>query len=127
MNHIIERIEKGKFKIQWEDENKNNVPDSLIMLDFNPILKAYKLEHKLGVIEHWQAKPVNLRRWGLYDILSDNYYSVDADKILFNNGLKIASLQIPEFDYPSIRPTAVKYYDKAYVKQLDIDRYIVIG
>ena len=122
MLHIIEKIEKGKFKIQWE-----NTPNSLIMLDFNPLIKVYKLEHKLGVIEHWQAIPKNLRRWGLYDVLYDNYYSVDADKILFNNGLKIASLQIPEFDYPDIRPTAVKYYANSYVKQLDIDKYVVIG
>lgn len=121
MKHIIEKIERGKFKIEWE-----NIPDSLIMLDFNPLIKAYKLEHRLGVIEHWQAKPVNLRRWGLYDISSDNYYSVDAHKILFNQNLKIASLQIPEFDYPNIRPTAVKYYENARIKQLDIDTYMII-
>jgi len=120
MIHVIEKIEKGKFKIQWE-----NRPDSLIMLDFNPLLNHYKLQNGLGVIEHWQAKPINLRRWGLYDILSDTYYSCDADKILFSPNLKIASLQIPEFDHPNIKPTAVKLYGKAIVRVLDVDRYYV--
>lgn len=119
--HIIEKIEKGKFKIQWE-----NNPDSLIMLDFNPLLIAYKLQHQVGVIEHWQAKPVGLRRWGLYCLMSDQYYSVDADKILFSGIQKISSLQIPEKDYPNIRPTAVKYYDRAFVKKLDEETYIVM-
>jgi hypothetical protein len=95
------------------------------MLDFNPILKAFKLEHRVGVIEHWQAKPVGLRRWGLYCIMTDQYYSVDADKIRFSGNYKIASLQIPELDYPNIRPTAVKYYEGAFVAKLDKETYMV--
>lgn len=121
MAHIIEKIEKGKFRIEWE-----NKPDSLIMLDFNPLMKFYNLEYQIGVIEHWQAKPVGLRRWGVYCISSDQYYSVDADKLLFSGNYKIASLQIPERDYPDIRPTAVKFYQGAFVRKLDDETYMVM-
>jgi len=122
MKHDIERISKGVFKIQWQDNL-----DSLIMLNFNPLLDYYRLQSDIGVLEHWQAKPLYLRRWGLYDILHDEYYSCDAGKIIFSGIGKISSLQIPEKDYPDIRPTAVKLYYKAVVKVTGDNNYLVTG
>jgi hypothetical protein len=120
MKQNIEKLAKGQFKISWD-----GLPDSIIHLDFNPILTEFKLYDSATVLEHWQAKPLNLRRWGLYDVLNDKYYSVEAHNIIFLNGTKSANLQISDQAYPNIRPTAVKYYEPVSIKPLGDERYMI--
>lgn len=120
MPQLVEKIEKGKFKIEWE-----SVPDSTILLDFNPLMNVFNLHNRPLVLEHWQAKPEELRRWGLYCVLSDNYFPADFDKIYFGNNLKIGNLQISDRGYPGVRPTAVKVYEKAVVSILGNEQYYI--
>lgn len=120
MTHLIEKLGQAQFNIEWKDE-----ADSLIHLDFRPLLDNYRLNYNPSVLEHWQAKPFGLRRWGLYDIIYDTYYSAEAENIIFGRNLDIRNLQIPEKNYPTIRPTAVKLYSKCIVTDLGNNRYMV--
>jgi hypothetical protein len=102
----------GKFKSHWEE-----VKDSELVLDFLPIIDKFSLNTEPFVLEHWQAKPHGLRKWGLYCASSDNYYSVEADYIKVGFNLKISKLQIDERLYQT-RPTAVVLYSNARVNLL---------
>lgn len=42
---------------------------------------------------HWQAKPRGFRRWGLYDVNDDEYYSREYYQIRFNTAVKQELIQ----------------------------------
>ena len=115
---IVEKLGYAKFGICWKE-----VEDSKLLLDFEPIIKEFNLNTQPFVLEHWQAKPHGLRKWGLYCASSDNYYSVDADSIRTGFNLKIAKLQIDEKIHQT-RPTAVVHYGNARVNNLNGIYYI---
>lgn len=116
MQQIIEKLERGKFYLRWESSPGILYPDSEIKLDFNPLLNEFQLFNHPYVLEHWQAKPLSYRRWGLYCCVTDAYHSVDFDKYMVSNFVKSRALQIPDNKYPNIRPTAVKAYYGAQVR-----------
>lgn len=118
MIHIITKIDKGKFDIQWEGK-----PETLIHLDFNPLVDNFKLDNAY-VLGHWQAIPKGLRRWGLYCGLSDNYYSCEYDQVMFGRTLLHRFLQIPELNYPDTKPTATTLYTGARVRIIE-DKFLV--
>ncbi len=66
----IQKLSKAKFKVSTD-----NVPNSELELDFNPIIDEFKLQGNYLLI-HWQAKPKGYRRWGIYSSKSGLYYSV---------------------------------------------------
>ena len=119
MQQIIEKIEKGKFYLRWESSPGVIYPDSEIKLDFVPLLDEFKLHNHPYVLEHWQAKPLSYRRWGLYCSSTDTYHSVDYDKYIISNFVKSRALQIPDGKYPNLRPTAVKVYHGAAVRNIN--------
>ena len=66
----IEKLQEAKFKVSTD-----NVTNSNLELDFNPIINEFKLKGDYLLI-HWQAKPKGYRRWGIYSSQSDRYFSV---------------------------------------------------
>ena len=72
----IQKIAKAKFKISTD-----NVANSEIELDFNPIIHEFALEGDYQLI-HWQAKPKGHRQWGIYSSKTDSYHSIaDFDEV----------------------------------------------
>jgi hypothetical protein len=102
----IERLAEGAFRCEWQD-----IPDSRLKLNFDVIIKHFDLSGQFCLM-HWQAKPKYLRRWGIYDSVSDRYHSMDHDKIRFSSGLTMQTLQLDE-SLVSTVPTAVIYYPGA--------------
>lgn len=49
-----------------------NVPNSGLKLDFNPIIDKFKLEGDFYLI-HWQARPKGHRMYGIYDHQNNSY------------------------------------------------------
>lgn len=73
----ITRINETKFISVW-----HGVPDSNLVLNFEPVIKAYGLTGTYCLL-HWQAKPRNLRTWGIYCSDSKQYFSVGSDDLVF--------------------------------------------
>lgn len=65
----IQHISKAKFKISTP-----SVPNSELLLDFNPIIDEFKLVGNFYLI-HWQARPKGHREWGIYSAKDDTYTS----------------------------------------------------
>ncbi len=68
----IQKLSKAKFKI-----NTDNIPNSELELDFNPIIDEFDLKGNFLLI-HWQAKPKGYRKWGIYSSKGDRYYSLTS-------------------------------------------------
>ncbi len=67
----VQHISKAKFKISTVD-----VPESEILLDFNPVIEQFQLRGKFYLI-HWQARPKGHREYGVYNFEADSYISGD--------------------------------------------------
>lgn len=116
MRHKILRPDPQtpNFKLIWD-----NTENSLIYLDFAPLMR--EVNHQIGdkfAFLHWQARPKGLRRWGVYDGFTNNYYSCDADKIEIDK-VEHKLIQIDENVIRTL-PTAVIYYDKV---KINIDKF----
>ncbi len=92
----ILKLAQGRFRI-----TTLNVPNSQLFLDFNPIIKFFKLTGNFSLI-HWQARPKKYRQWGIYNSQSDSYQSVAGFQM---KGI-FTSLQIPDEQAISL-PSAV--------------------
>ena len=66
----IQKIGKAKFKVSTD-----NIPNSELELNFNPIIDEFNLTVDYLLI-HWQARPKGYRQWGVYASLTDSYHSV---------------------------------------------------
>lgn len=71
----ITKISRGIFHSVW-----HSIPNSELVLNFNPLIKEHNLNGQY-VLLHWQARPKNLRTWGVYDSTTDMYYSIGSDDI----------------------------------------------
>lgn len=71
----ITPLGNNRYFVRW-----HGVINSELTLDFNPLIIAHKLTGKY-VLLHWQAKPKNLRTWGVYDSTTQTYRSVCSDEI----------------------------------------------
>lgn len=74
MNQVIRKADPGIILLFWVDNRGELLPDSLITLDFNPIIKAANLVKNFAIC-HYQARPKGLRRWGIF--YDGNYFSVE--------------------------------------------------
>jgi hypothetical protein len=99
MKQIIRKASSGIFLLFWIDNSGEVFPDSLITLDFNPIIKAANLVKNFAIC-HYQARPKGLRRWGIF--YDDDYFSVKK----INSAIPYESILLDESDlvYP---PNAV--------------------
>lgn len=71
---IIRKASSGIFTVFWIDNLGEVIPNSLINLDFNPIIKSANLIKDFAIC-HYQARPKGLRRWGIF--YNDDYFSVE--------------------------------------------------
>lgn len=71
---IIRKASQGIILLFWIDDLGEMLPDSLITLDFNPIIKAANLVKNFAIC-HYQARPKGLRRWGIF--YEEDYFSVE--------------------------------------------------
>lgn len=104
MSQTVEKTETGKFNVYWTEK-----PTEIIKLDFNPLMDMFNYREKPIVFVHWQAIPINLRRYGAYDCSIDKYVCFDWDKARVLN-TKCRFLQLPDSEF-KIRPTAVMCFD----------------
>jgi hypothetical protein len=114
-NQIIKHSNyQGRVSFHWLDDSDRLIPNSIVQMDFNPIIKFFSLQGAFCLI-HWQAKPFGLRRWGIFCNESKHYYGVDYDQVQISPEHKLELLQIDERKYLDIRPTAVLYVANAKV------------
>lgn len=66
-NKLIQKLGKGKFRIETP-----NISDSVLSLDFNPVIEQFKLSGDFYLI-HWQARPKGYRMYGIYSSKDDSY------------------------------------------------------
>ena len=99
MKQIIRKASCGIFLLFWINESGEMLSDSLITLDFNPIIKAANLVKNFAIC-HYQARPKGLRRWGIF--YEGDYFSVEK----ISSALPYESICLDESDliYP---PNAV--------------------
>lgn len=109
--HLINKLNRGKFALKWV-----NVPDSELILNFNPIITQYKLTGTYCLL-HWQARPKFYRRWGIYYSETDYYYSFEWNELSVNEKIICKALQISESKFRTV-PTAVIYL-KAKLTKVD--------
>lgn len=75
MKQIVRKASANVFLIFWIDQSGEMLPDSLITLDFNPVIKEAKLVKDFAIC-HYQARPKGLRQWGVF--YDENYFSVKS-------------------------------------------------
>lgn len=98
---IIEKQKERIWHLCWkkydfEREQYIEVPKSKIVLNFNILVGEFKKKinsKNNPLFMHWQAKPKGLRRWGIYDINRDIYFSRSFDKVEFNNPVPLELIQ----------------------------------
>lgn len=90
----VQRISKAKFKIFTP-----NVPNSELLLDFNPVINEFKLLGNFYLI-HWQARPKGHREWGIYHSATDTYRSNVSFPSCFGK-VEFAMLEDPAPTIPS--------------------------
>ena len=73
MKKTIIKLEYAKFKII-----NHEVPDSILELNFKPLIHKFALRRHNDFLLHWQAKPKGYREWGIYSLKDDNYYSIKS-------------------------------------------------
>jgi len=86
---IIRKASANVFLIFWVDQSGEMLPDSLITLDFNPVIKEAKLTKDFAIC-HYQARPKGLRRWGIF--YNDDYFSVEK----INSSIPYESILLDE-------------------------------
>ena len=119
MRQIIKKIEPSCFSVWWD-----NLPESKLIINFTPIIKHFNLQNHF-VLAHWQSRPKGLRRWGLYDGISDNYYGADWDKIQTENPcnpLKFLQIDETKLTYP---PSAVVLFNHSRIHYLGSNRLLI--
>ncbi len=93
----ITKLARAKFRVVTD-----NVANSELILDFDPIIKQFNLSGNYLLI-HWQAKPRGHRQWGVYFSGTDNYSSLKA--IDFNHAVG-TTLQLDDAKTETV-PSAV--------------------
>lgn len=91
----VQRISKAKFKISTP-----NVPNSELLLDFNPVIDEFKLVGNFYLI-HWQARPKGYREWGIYSSRDDTYTSTELPNQKAMGSCRLLMLDDPANTIPS--------------------------
>ena len=113
----IQKLSKAKFKVITD-----NIPNSELELDFNPIIDEFKLKGNYLLI-HWQAKPKGYRRWGVYSSKGDRYYSLASIDMERWRG---KSLQLDDLTASTV-PSAVLLVNNARLIIVDEDAIVCTG
>ena len=111
MKRVIKKLSlPNKFLVFYQGYERDRM-----FLDFNPIIDRYKLAG-IYILLHFQAKPKGLRTWGIYDSLTQNYYSSERF-LLPERNYRTKFLQIDENLHRTV-PTAVVYIRDLAAKEL---------
>jgi hypothetical protein len=86
---IIRKGASGIILLFWIDDLGEVIPDSLLTLNFNPIIKSANLIKDFAIC-HYQARPKGLRRWGIF--YNDDYFSVEK----INSSIPYESILLDE-------------------------------
>lgn len=105
---IIKTAQKV-FSLRW-------VGNDPLIMNFNPIIQKYDLSGDF-VLLHWQAKPKNLRGWGLYDSATDQYYQTNSDLQLPE--LKIKLVDVNERYVLTVPTAMILFQDCRYNKLIN--------
>lgn len=102
----IIKLGKANFRVFWETKETQ-----ALRLNFNPLLNEFPINTKL-VFLHWQARPFGLRRWGVYDSVTDEYYGIDHDRLTID-----ACCQTLQLDEKIVKtlPTAVLVFKECQI------------
>lgn len=107
MKHVILKLKTpNTFQLYWRSEEGIQVPDSQIILDFNPLILEVKRKQPPFFLIHWQARPKGKRQWGIYSSADQNYSSTREIKLL--NIKEMKTIQIDEQKIKTV-PTAVLF------------------
>ena len=109
MPQTIKKTAPGTFTLVWTEAGQTP-GEPPMSIDFKPLTQL--IQQVLGHSEpfallHWQAKPIGLRRWGIYDSKSDNYIGADWQHICLTEVPK--TLQLNE-QIVTTKPTAVLWF-----------------
>lgn len=118
--HIISKKDKYKFYVFWVKNNSVSLENSAINLDFSPFIDKILLNYpkvNFYCLLHWQAMPKGLRRWGLYDSISEQYYS--ADEVENINEGRFITLQLNENIIKTV-PVAVLFFPNTKLLQTNV-------
>lgn len=113
---IITKLESGKFKINYQE-----LPDFELVMDFNPLIQRFNLQPPYCLV-HWQAKPKEQRRWGVFDGQLDQYFSVNWNKLQFELN-KSRPIEIDENSAKTV-PTAVLLFDNCHAQDQGFIRVV---
>jgi len=96
---IIRKAAPGIILLFWIDDLGEVISDSLITLNFNPIIESANLIKDFAIC-HYQARPKKLRKWGIF--YAGDYFSVER----ISSSVPYESILLDESDlvYP---PNAV--------------------
>jgi hypothetical protein len=87
----LRKIATAKFKVSNPD-----LPNSELLLDFNPIVNHFNLNlsGRDYQLIHWQGRPKGDRQWGIYDSKTDSYRTgiYDDYRQFAYGGLKLLML-----------------------------------
>jgi hypothetical protein len=109
-------IETAEGRVKLTYPNLPDLKDFELKMDFNPIIQHFKLVGEFCLL-HWQAKPFGLRRWGIYDGGTDEYFAVRWDCLDVSINKSIP-LQLDERVVKSV-PTAVLCFKDSKVEKQD--------
>ncbi len=108
-NQVIKQTAIGEFDVFWE-----GIRDSLLHLNFNPIITQHNLSG-IYCLLHWQAKPKYYRRWGIYYSPHDYYYPFNWHELRINEKIIAKALDISESKFKTV-PSAVIYLQAKLTK-----------
>lgn len=106
---VISKISARKFAMHWLGHLNSN-----LVVDFTPVINQNNLVGSYVLI-HWQAKPKNLRTWGLYDSRTDSYHSFKKGDIFFPES-RIEIVDIDE-KFVNTVPTALIMIPNSYFSE----------
>lgn len=105
MRQKVIKISKGQFRVFWDEKQ---YADQALRLDFNALIHHFKLTGNYCLL-HWQARPKGLRRWGIYDAVSDQYFGLDYDAVQIKScSVKLLQMDETKLQFP---PSAVLWLE----------------
>lgn len=116
----ITHLGDRRFRVSWQHQE---LEKSALLLDFQPLVNVFKLQPPY-VLLHWQAKPHGLRRWGVYDGKSNQYYGIDYDRFQTKGATSFTLLQIDETRH-NTKPTAVILFPNRTIGVTPHNQYVL--
>lgn len=112
ITHQITKLAFATFLCNWLNAQGKVVAPPL-KLNFDVLIEEFNLTGQFTLV-HWQARPKNLRRWGIYCATSDHYHSCEYERLRFTESAALQALQVDESVIKTV-PTSVLYLPSTQV------------